>query len=398
MEQNRANLAALHLSRQGVKRIRELAGQCPFIKLVESTSDLEVFEHQVRQTQPAMVLAEFSPERPDLLALLDRIRQAAPNTLLMALSSSSEAEHVRLAMHHGVREFLDMGVGNEEFNQAVAKLLRMGQESAGIGQLVALIGVKGSMGASHLALNLCRVMSKEMQRRTVLYDLDFANADQSTLLDIDPKHNMTHLVANYERMDGALLDSLITKTPDGFNLLAAPGSHVEAEMIEPKHVSRTLDLLLYSWEVVLADLSSRWDEISLATLERADQVLLMADPSILALKRAQRILDLIRHMGKTYHNLTVVVNRSDSRHGISKSDIKKILQNRPLLWLPNATKEVMQAGNAGRPVVDIYPRSKWSKAVRAMAEDLVKKSSVARQVKTHSTRQAHDKAAEAVAS
>ncbi len=44
-----------------------------------------------------------------------------------------------------------------------------------------------------------------------------------------------------------------------------------------------------------------------------------------------------------------------------------MLGQQVLAFLPNDSEVIMEAGNAGRPVLREWPRARWSKAVRALA-------------------------------
>lgn len=362
---------ALHLTRQGGERLKELVAGAPMARLAGLESVAEDFERKAVQQQPEVLLVEYDAQNGPLADLLERLRRSAPRAAVVAWSASREPEAILKAMRLGVREYLlDPGAG-QEFNDAVLRLARLTQVGGQpAGRIIAVAGVKGGVGGSHLAVNLAWALSQGLGQRVALMDLDLGGGDLAMLLDLNPTRDLTDVAGEFNRLDAVLMDSLMTEVAPGLRLLAAPGDPVAAETIGPEHLARALDHLADAHALVIMDLSSHLDEVSLMACERAHQILMVVEPTVVGLKNARRLQALHERLGIATAKVALVVNRDGARGCLERADVTRILGRQALAYLPNDSEVILEAGNAGRPVLREWPRAKWSKAVRALAKAL----------------------------
>ncbi|MCB2191835.1 MAG: P-loop NTPase [Deltaproteobacteria bacterium] len=370
MSNNDPQVMAYHLTRQGGERLRQLVSGAPKANLLGLESAAEEFERKAIQLQPEILLVEFDPEAQGLGELLSRLRRGVPRGSLVAWAQNISSEAILLAMRLGVREYLPSEADGPAFAEAMQRLLASATANDQKGHLLGVMGVKGGVGASSLALNLSWVASQDMGARVALVDLDLAGGDLAALLDIEPTRSMLHVADEFERLDSLLMDSLMTDAAPGLRLLASPGDAVAAEEIKGAHVERALDFALAEHGLVVADLPSRVDEASLAALDRAKLLLLVTEPTVLGLKAAQRALELCRNLGREMDDVSVVINRHGAKQCLPAKEVARVLKMAPVAMLPNDSPVLMAAANAGSPPVRDWPRSKWSKSVTALAKEL----------------------------
>jgi len=361
---------ALNFSRHGAERLRELVAAAPLARLVGLDSSPEAFERKAVQLQPEILLVEYSSEQAGLNDLLERLRRSVPRGALVAWSASKDPDDILKAMRLGAREYLVEPAAAQAFNDAVLRLVRQGAANQPAGKLIALLGVKGGVGTSHLAVNLAWAMSHALGLRVALADLDLGGGDLATLLDLQPSRDLSDVATEFSRLDAVLMDSLLTEVGPGLRLLAAPPDPVAAEGVGSEHLGRALEHLADSHAVVILDLSNRLDEVTLMALDRADLVVLVVEPTVVGLERTRRLQHLAERLGLTPAKLTMVVNRDGAKGCVPRSEIERILGRGVLAFLPNDSQSILEAGNAGRPVVDQWPRAKWSKAVSVLAKSL----------------------------
>ena len=97
---------------------------------------------------------------------------------------------------------------------------------------------------------------------------------------------------------------------------------------------------------------------------------MVVEPSVVGLKSARRLQHLFDRLGVPATKLALVVNRDGAKGCVARTEIERVVGRQVLAYLPNDSQAVMEAGNAGRPVVQDWPRSKWTKAVAALAKHL----------------------------
>jgi len=367
-----SQVLALHQTRQGAERLRELVAASPVARLAGLEGSPEEFEKKALKLQPQIMLVELAHGVNGFGDLLERLRRAVPRGAVVALASSKEPDDIMAAMRLGVREYLVEPAPANSFSDAVLRLARQshfaGQPA---GRLLAVIGVKGGVGASHLALNLAWSYSRDPEAGNVaLVDLDLYSGDLAVLMDQDHKRDISDVAVNYERLDAVLIDSLLTEAAPGLRLLAAPSDPVAAEEVKPEHVARALDHLLDSNSLVVLDLPSRLDEVSLLALDRADAVLVVLEPTVVGLAGASRFLSLSSRLGHAPEKVHIVVNRDGAKGCLSQADVLRALGVKPLAFLPNDSRLILEAINSGCPALRDWPKAKWSQAVSRLAQEL----------------------------
>ncbi len=363
---------ALHLTRQGGDKLREMVASSPVAKLLGLEASAEEFERKAMQLQPDILLVEYAPETVGLADLLERLRRSAPRASVVALASISDPAEILKAMRLGVREYLLEPADPQAFNDAVLRLVRQTQMvGTPQGRLISVMGVKGGVGGSHLAINLGWALSQTLGQRVALVDLDFAGGDLAVMLDLDPLRDFTDVASEFNRLDAVLMDSLLTEVAPGLRLLAAPVDPVSAEGVGAVHVGRALDHLSDSHAFVIMDLSSHLNEVTLLAQDRSEMVIMVVEPTVVGLKSARRLMHLSERLGHSPQKISVVVNRDGAKGCVDRAEVKRALGREVLAFLPNDTPIILQAGNAGRPVLRDWPRAKWSKQVQDLAQTIL---------------------------
>ncbi|MFH2126763.1 MAG: hypothetical protein ABIK12_09615, partial [Pseudomonadota bacterium] len=135
-----SQVLALHQTRQGADRLRELVSTSPVARLAGLESSPDVFEKKALKLQPQIMLVELSQGINGYGDLLERLRRAVPRGAVVALAASKEPDDIMAAMRLGVREYLVEPTPVSAFNDAILRLARQshftGQPS---GRLLAVI-------------------------------------------------------------------------------------------------------------------------------------------------------------------------------------------------------------------------------------------------------------------
>ena len=364
-------ILAYHLSKPGGERLRSMVNAAALGKLAGLESEAQEFERKAVQLQPEVMLVEFDPEREGMSEMLTRLRRHVPRGGVVAWAQTLAPEAILLAMRLGVREYLPAEADGSSLAEAIQRLLAGNSpQDQARGHLLGVMGVKGGVGTSSLALSLAWVASQSTSARVALVDLDLASGDLAALVDLEPNRSLLHVAQDFERLDGLLMDSFLAEVAPGLRLLAAPGDPVSAEEIKGQHVERALSFLLADHSLVVADLPPRVDEACLAALDRAELLLLVTEPTILGLRAAKRTLELCRNLGREDDTLGVIVNRAGAKQSVPAKEVEKVLKLKPMAILPNESAVMMEAANAGRPAARDWPRAKWPKAVASLAAEL----------------------------
>lgn len=374
MDSAPSRLLALHFDKRMGELIDKLAAGAPFVQLVGNTASVQDFERVAAMARPDVILLEHPPDGDGFAAVVQRIQLLLPLTPLICLAAEKNPDQIMAALRLGLSEYLvdDRRLG-DSFKEAMFRLRAAGQNLGpdAKGRVIGVMGAKGGVGVSHLAINLAWAISQEQGLRVALVDLDLFGGNGAFMLDQEVKRNFSDAAALQERLDAAAMEGLLHEVAPGLRLLAAPDDPADAEMINAEHVSSVLDVLARGYAVVVVDLGDSLAETTLTALDQAEMALLLLEPSLVGLKSAARVCWLSRRLGHGDGKLRPVVNRHDARRAIAGREIESVLNRKVLAWLPNEHDVITQAANAGQPALSLRPKAKWCKAVASLARQLL---------------------------
>ena len=100
-------------------------------------------------------------------------------------------------------------------------------------------------------------------------------------------------------------------------------------------------------------------------------VLVVCTPEIASLKNAARFLALAHELGYGDEKLKLTINRLSSHGSIPLKDIESNLRQKMAFGLPSDGIPVIEALNAGEPVVLMRPSARIAREIRSVAGDLI---------------------------
>ena len=169
-----------------------------------------------------------------------------------------------------------------------------------------------------------------------------------------------------DELTDEILDQVLLKHLTGLDIMAAPGSVVDAETIGLEHVEWVLDALQRQYQYVVIDLPHNFREATLCALDAADQIVLVAAPELASVYVTRRTLDVFAELEYPQDKILLVLNWTFERHGIAREDIERVVGRPVQVVLPYAPEPIVQAINRGEPPVFTLPK----RGMGAVLEDL----------------------------
>jgi pilus assembly protein CpaE len=149
--------------------------------------------------------------------------------------------------------------------------------------------------------------------------------------------------------------------------LLAPAGPADGERVGRDLVSETLTVARQAFDYVIIDTPAVFSDQVLAALDLSDFYLLLATPDIPALKNLRLTLDMFDLLEYPKEERIVVLNRSDSRVGLTLSDIERVVRA-PINGHVPSTRDVPVSTNQGTPLMLDNPTHPVSRAIRELAE------------------------------
>jgi pilus assembly protein CpaE len=235
------------------------------------------------------------------------------------------------------------------------------------GQVVTVFSAKGGCGKTTIATNLAVALAEGGKRRVCLIDLDLAFGDVAIMLQLSPDRTIADAIGVADRLDDIGFRMLLTSYRPGVEVLMAPVQPMAAERIGRDLVTEIIQMARSSFDYVVIDTASAFSEQILAALDITHHYILVATPELPSLKNLRVTLDTFELLDYRRDARTVVLNRSDSKVGLSMADIEKVLRV-PISGHIPSSRDVPLSANSGVPLMVSHPNHPVSAAIKDIAK------------------------------
>ena len=311
---------------------------------------------------------------PNAIEFISSLRERRPDTFIIALADAQHLKDLQNALLAGAAAFVSIPMEPDQLPITVEHVLKKHRKTAfgepeegaadspPVGQIVSVVGLKGGVGRTMLAVNLAMALYEYKQASVVLVEAHHKLSDVTLFTNLTPTHTLAKLVGE-SHIDRVILYTLLQRHASGIYIL--PGANRLEDMFElPPHVWRQVLLLVSELaSFVVVDTDSQPDEVLTEVLMQSDHILVMSDPNIAGLRSASALMNAIQQESAMAAEPRLVINRSDMPGGISSRNIARRLGVEIAANLPDDPKLVNYALNAGVPFVLSHPKALLSRRI-----------------------------------
>lgn len=203
-----------------------------------------------------------------------------------------------LSQHDGLLRYLAalIGANQSSANARLAAESAPDETRALRGFVTAVYSPRGGAGVTTLAVNLALALAGAHPDDTVLFDLDVLFGHALANLWLEPRGVLAHVApATIRQLDRGGLDYYLLPHSSSLRIFPAAARPEEGQTITGDHIRAALTMLRRHFGHIVLDLPHGFNEVTLAGLELADRVLIMATPEQITL---QDILECQRIFGE----------------------------------------------------------------------------------------------------
>ncbi|KIC22812.1 AAA family ATPase [Leisingera sp. ANG-Vp] len=334
--------------------------------------------------------AEGNAEQ-DAAAVRGMLQRTGGAKRILALADAAMPfADLRRLMDAGVCDVLPDTVSADELSAAIRKCLDQpgqpdpragtGAERSREGMVIPVAQSCGGAGATMLAVNLADCLTrrrglrrKEAEFRVALVDLDLQFGAVGSFLDLPPNRCLYELASEGFVPDRVFAEQSLTEAAPGLRVLAAPAEIAPLHALKPEQVQALISHLRLQFDFVVIDLPRALAEWLTPVLEAAERLLMVTGSSVPAICQARRLLDFYGEASMSLQT-DIVISR-ERKPLIAPSHHKeaaRLLQKPFRYWLPDDASAAAAAVDHGVPLSAAARRSGLAKAVRGMAQDLIK--------------------------
>ncbi len=309
--------------------------------------------------------------------LIDRAAKQRPSRPIVVLTQASPNGLVRRAFEAGADDVISLPESPESVRFAIQKVLARRQGAsltpgASAAPLVCVLGPKGGTGKTLVSSNLAVALARR-DLRVILVDLDLQFGDLGLALGLSPERTIYDLAKAGGPYDHDKLDRHLARHDSGVKVLLGPTRPDHASAISVDLLRNVYASLRTMCDIVIVDTPPGFTPEVIATIDVSTSVCVVGMLDSLSLKNTKLGLETLDLMGYSPDNVTLILNRSDSRVGITHDDVSAIIGRNPDVLVPS-DREIPRSVNEGLPIVASRERSEAAKAFRDLADRYTKPS------------------------
>ena len=364
----------IHL-KEKIKIIKELLDEAADMTLAGVVeSDQKALDRMFAES-PDVVLLLPDHSDEDISGIVQKIYLGLPACSLILICEETDFSSLQRVMKAGVRNVLKWPLAPKELENNIRYLynieaLRLNSkpqaEKSWQSRVVTVFGTKGGIGKTTISVNLAAALAR-LGKKVAVIDLDLQFGDVGVFFDIDTKDGIAELVSE-NNFDAEKIKSYMQLHQSGVSILCAPKSPEYAEAVNADHIEKIIDGIRGSFDFIIIDTPSIFNDITIAALERSDLILFILTLDVSTLRNAKTgmgILGSLHNREKT----RVILNR-EVESSISLKDAEKILKAQIFSRVPGDWKTATMSLNKGVPFVIDMPNTKISAALFNLAKQI----------------------------
>ena len=302
---------------------------------------------------PDVVVLDLGEDPEPFFSFAAHLRRQRPTVHVVAVSVVQHPEPGLLleAMRTGIQDFLPKPLENGSLQATLTRFMKdRGSELGGFERLIVVLGVKGGVGTTTVAVNLGVQLMHVTKKRVGLLDFGCPLGHVALMLDIQPRFGVRDAVENLDRLDAHFFNGLLTKHKSGLEVLAGTTYTDDWLRITVPALARLIHVAQGAFDYVVLDYGSVYSSEVRLILGMARVILLITQADVPSLWTLNRHLSALVDLGIDPQRIRLVVNRWHKRDEEALASVERNLRRPIAARLPNDYKLVSEATNLGLPL------------------------------------------------
>jgi len=325
-------------------------------------------------TVPDVVLIDLTRDVEPCFDFATHLRRLRPSACLMGYSQVQNPTPGLLiqAMRSGIQEYLSHPIEAKWLREVLQRHIDERGSTAKAEEAekaIAVMGAKGGVGTTTIAVNLAVQLAAISEKRAVLLDFGRPLGHVSLLLDLQPRFSIRSAIENLERLDSYLLAGMLAHHKSGLEVLGGVSDPDEWQHIPVPTLPRVVNVAQNSCDYLVIDLGSVYSSEWSSVLHLARTILLVAQADVPGLWGLERHLSALASFGLDPARLNIVINRWHRSDEEALKAFERKAKRSVFVRIPNDFRRVSMAVNLGAPLSSDHNDILLSK-FREMADQL----------------------------
>jgi pilus assembly protein CpaE len=276
---------------------------------------------------------------------------------VLVLGTVNDVTFFRRVMRTGAKDYLVKPVDAETLGEVFVRLEQPGEAGKPHGRVVGVLGARGGVGVSTIAINTAFIMAERLSRKTALVDMDIYAGNIALALDLEPTRGLREAFDDPERVDEVFLQNAMAKVGRQLHVLATEESFEDTVRMSDEKVLMITDMMRANFDMSVLDLPRHFVMREPALFSRLDDLVIVAELTLQALRDANRLAKLLQGRNRDMR-IHIVANRVQPRPDVSVKEFESGMESTLRCVFPLDAKAMTKASFEGKPLAHADPKHK----------------------------------------
>jgi pilus assembly protein CpaE len=276
---------------------------------------------------------------------------------VMVLGTVNDVNVFRRIMRTGARDYLIKPVDADQLGEIFVRLEQPGDGVTPRGRVVGMVGARGGVGVTTLAINAAFIMADKLSRRTALVDMDIYAGNIALSLDIEPTRGLREALDDPERVDETFLQNAMAKFGKSLHVLATEEGFDDTVRLTDDKVLMLADTIRNNFDMAIMDLPRHFLMREPALFTRFDDIVIVCELTLQSLRDVNRLTKLMAVRNRQA-KLHVIANQVSAKPDVTIKEFEAGMEGKLRCVFPFDPKVMSRSTLQGQPLATSEPKHK----------------------------------------
>ncbi|KTE23336.1 MULTISPECIES: pilus assembly protein CpaE [unclassified Sphingopyxis] len=302
-----------------------------------------------------------------------------PGTVVIAAGQVNDVRLYRDLLSSGIQDYLLKPLSLDQVRESLtmAQAMLSAPKHADMHDdkphhMMAVVGVRGGVGASLVSTSLAWAISEQADRQTALLDLDVHFGTGALTLDLEPGRGLIDAIDNPSRIDGLFIERAMVRASDKLSLLSAEAPIHQPVMTDGSAFFQLEEELRNAFEMTIVDIPRHVLIPFPHLVQEVGTILLVSDVTLASARDTIRLLSWFKQ-NVPGARVILVANKFQNAVGeLSRKEFESSIERPIDFTIPFDPKLVSQSAKLGKSYAEICKGTKagqvWTSLMRLVID------------------------------
>jgi pilus assembly protein CpaE len=303
------------------------------------------------ERSPETIIVDISGIELAASRVYDLVELCEPGVVVIVVGDRNDIGLYRDLMNAGAGEYIVKPLTVHLLANALSAPPQRsdgGPISQKLGRLVGVVGARGGVGATTLAIHLASYLADRQNRRVILLDLDLHTGDCALSLNLKPTPGLREALASPRRIDSIFLERTVAVRGERLFVLSAEEPLRDEVEFTAGAVETLIGVLRTQFHYIIADVPRISTAPYRQVLNAADVRVIVADQTLRSVRDTVRLRDALSEQEGMRRNLLVLNRTGEGGPRAMTLEEMARVKLRPDFMIPFRPKLFSAPGMVGR--------------------------------------------------